>query len=242
MNINHTLSHEVALGKPVINKLHIPCLGATGARCEQDKSVQLLYWNESMKNLTVTEPTATMTSLELREIINAARQSHGESKVENSHFLKRIEDELEGELGAKKVFELPTGGRPMYYYDLTTAQAVQMLTREQGAARKLVATLVEDHQKLLSAYQEIDVDELEVDRFVYVIKNTLTGAYKVGISKDPEARLKQLQTGNDGELVLIGCKQGTFRDERLAHLEFAPKQIRSEWFQLTSSDVSHLLN
>lgn len=70
-------------------------------------------------NLVTTETSSTMTSLQLRDIINSAREDHGESKVENSHFLKRIEDELEGELGGTKTFRPAQGGTPMKYYDLT---------------------------------------------------------------------------------------------------------------------------
>lgn len=190
----------------------------------------------------ITQTTETMSSLDLRDIINQAREASGQSMVRNNDLVKRIEDELEGELGGCSLNESPQGGTPKKYYDLTMAQAVQILARESGAARKLVATLIEDHQKLLSAYKEIDVDELEQDRFVYVIKNTLTGAYKIGISKDPDARLKQLQTGSDGDLVLVGCKRGTYSDENEAHKLHAGKRIRSEWFSLQDQDVKALIN
>ena len=70
-----------------------------------------------------------MSSIDLRDVINKARESYGESKVENSHLLKRIEDELDGELSTAKIYQNPKGGAPQRYYDLTMAQAVQVLTR-----------------------------------------------------------------------------------------------------------------
>lgn len=54
---------------------------------------------------------ATMSSLALLDVINTARKEFNEPEVENSHFLKRVEDELEDELGLRKVFVNPTGGR-----------------------------------------------------------------------------------------------------------------------------------
>lgn len=59
-----------------------------------------------MKHVTVTDSTSTMTSLELREIINAARAESGESKVRNDQFLVRIEDELEGDIQLPPLVEV----------------------------------------------------------------------------------------------------------------------------------------
>lgn len=196
-----------------------------------------------MNNLILPSASdATMTSLELRKIINDARQLAGENAAENSHFLKRIEDELCGEITDAKIYQNPRGGSPQRYYDLTMTQAVQILTRENQAARHMLSESITDHMEVLKAYRNMDVTELESDKYVYVIKNVTTGAYKVGISKNPEQRLKSLQVGNDGELRLIGYKQGTFQDETAAHKRLADKNIRAEWFNLDSNDVQALIN
>lgn len=80
----------------------------------------------------------TMSSLDLRDVINKARESYGESKVENSHLLKRIEDELDGELGGTKTFRPAQGGTPMAYYDLTIDQCMLIGMRESKAVRRTV--------------------------------------------------------------------------------------------------------
>ena len=49
----------------------------------------------------------TMSSLELLEVINNVRKEFDEPIVENSHFLKRVEDELDVELGKRNVFRKP---------------------------------------------------------------------------------------------------------------------------------------
>ena len=92
-----------------------------------------------MNNLILPSTSgATMTSLDFRRVVNEARRLAGESAVENSHFLKRVEDELEGELGIRKVFVNPTGGRPAEYYDLTLDQCLLVGMRESKAVRRSV--------------------------------------------------------------------------------------------------------
>lgn len=91
-----------------------------------------------MNELVLSNQQETMTSIELREIVNAARAEHGESNVENSHFLKRIEDELEGELGGTKTFRPAQGGTPMKYYDLTRDQCTLVGMRESKGVRRSV--------------------------------------------------------------------------------------------------------
>lgn len=71
--------------------------------------------------------------------------------------------------------------------------------------------------------------------YIYAIKNPDTGNIKIGISKDPEARLKQLRVGNDADLRLVLVEKieapNRFQDERLAHLKNQYLRIRGEWFR-----------
>lgn len=91
-----------------------------------------------------TQAGATMSSLDFRGIVNAERLAAGESCVENSHFLKRIEDELDGELGSTKTFRPAQGGTPMTYYDLTIDQCMLVGMREsKSVRRKVLARLKE---------------------------------------------------------------------------------------------------
>ena len=80
----------------------------------------------------------TMSSLDFRAMVNESRESAGESVIENSHFLKRVENELEGELGIRKLFVNPEGGRPAAYYDLTLEQCMLVGMRESKAVRRSV--------------------------------------------------------------------------------------------------------
>lgn len=90
---------------------------------------------------------ATMSSLDFREIINAERLAAGESIVENSHFLNRIVDEID-DLGIRKVFVNPNGGRPTAYYNLTLDQCMLVGMREsKSVRRKVLAKLKELESK-----------------------------------------------------------------------------------------------
>lgn len=56
------------------------------------------------------------------------------------------------------------------------------------------------------------------------------GDIKLGISKDPKARLKQLQTGSSQDLRIVGSWPSTVDGERMLHEQYAGSRIRGEWF------------
>ena len=86
----------------------------------------------------MTSNKDTMTSLELRDIVNAARIENSEKPIRNNDFVKRIEDELEGELGSCEIFVTSQGGTPMKYYDLTRDQCMLVGMRESKGVRRTV--------------------------------------------------------------------------------------------------------
>ena len=74
---------------------------------------------------------------------------------------------------------------------------------------------------------------------IYFIRDVLADAVKVGYTRKPVGlRLKQLQTGNPGELVLLGVIPGSRTVESEIHDHLRPHRIRGEWFKL--SDVVSL--
>ncbi len=52
----------------------------------------------------------TMSSVELRDLVNDARIRAGEPKVRNDQFIIRVEDELSGELGVCSFIAHPQSG------------------------------------------------------------------------------------------------------------------------------------
>lgn len=64
---------------------------------------------------------------------------------------------------------------------------------------------------------------------IYLIK--AKDKCKIGFSKHPEKRLKQLQTGNPEVLEIAGVIKGTISDEKQLHNKFKKYKIDREWFR-----------
>lgn len=67
--------------------------------------------------------------------------------------------------------------------------------------------------------------------FIYFIQGEFGGAIKVGFSKNPEERLKQLQTGYPDTLQRLLLVAGNEQDERNFHKEFEKFRLNGEWFK-----------
>ena len=63
---------------------------------------------------------------------------------------------------------------------------------------------------------------------IYFIKS---GNYvKIGYSKEPKQRLKELQTANPLKLTLMGTIPGTYSTEKALHSLYNKYKKRGEWF------------
>jgi hypothetical protein len=65
---------------------------------------------------------------------------------------------------------------------------------------------------------------------LYFIQSDITGMIKIGRSKDPVKRLKQLQTGNANKLKLIASFKGLGWREKIIHEELSRWSKKGEWF------------
>lgn len=87
--------------------------------------------------------------------------------------------------------------------------------------------------------RNIDFDiPKDVERYVYVAQEEVSGRYKVGISQDPERRIKQLNIGNPEKLVLVHAYKALddgYKSERVAHGVLEENLLRSEWFDENTS-------
>lgn len=67
--------------------------------------------------------------------------------------------------------------------------------------------------------------------YVYLISDIDNNTYKIGYSKNPKGRLKQLQIATSNKLILlhtINCNSGY--TEEFIHDKFKDLKIKSEWF------------
>ncbi|WP_223672790.1 hypothetical protein [Proteus terrae] len=93
-----------------------------------------------MNNLIGTQKDIVMSSLDfLNNIINPARIECGEPEVKNTHFIKRIEDELDDLPAVKSFYRY---GNEVKTYDLNMDQLMLVGMRESKAVRcSVLATL-----------------------------------------------------------------------------------------------------
>lgn len=68
--------------------------------------------------------------------------------------------------------------------------------------------------------------------------------YKIGRSKDPNSRIKQLQTANDSELIIVHTFKSKYPSvmESTLHKHYNNQNSMNEWFCLSHSDVKEFLN
>lgn len=75
---------------------------------------------------------------------------------------------------------------------------------------------------------------------VYIIQQKGTRLFKFGVSKNPKRRLKTLQTGNAGELILLidfPCVDiSAYAAEATIHRYLRECRIKGEWFEIESDD------
>ncbi|MBV5309658.1 GIY-YIG nuclease family protein [Chromatium okenii] len=91
---------------------------------------------------------------------------------------------------------------------------------------------IDDAFSILRALNEFEIPDDFPDAYVYAIRETNTGNIKLGISRNPESRLRQLQVANSGELELVAYRKAInrFQDEKNLHQLAADYRIHGEWF------------
>ena len=82
---------------------------------------------------------------------------------------------------------------------------------------------------------------MTTDHYLYVISSRDEGPCKIGISSDPSARLKQLQTGHPEKLVLRYVEPVEPARvkiyETLIHRHMSYMRSHGEWFKLTVQEA-----
>lgn len=70
---------------------------------------------------------------------------------------------------------------------------------------------------------------------IYLIQSLENGYYKIGISKNPQKRIEQLQTGNSSKLKLIDTYQSEHANivEKALQRRYSYLRKEGEWFDLS---------
>lgn len=151
--------------------------------------------------------------------------------------------------GVRMVHSKPSkggkGGRPSESYALNMDHLLMLtaLVKNSSSSKKteLIPHLVGAYASasLLSIYNVIstmDLSEIDKDKYVYVARESESGRYKIGISINPEERIKSLNTGNPEQLILVHAYlaiESGYKSESLAHALFEGNRLKGEWFDKT---------
>lgn len=75
-------------------------------------------------------------------------------------------------------------------------------------------------------------------KYIYLIKNIDDSFYKIGITKHPNRRLKQLQTGNSSKLILISTFLSPIahKIEKTLHNRYSYLKKEGEWFDFSINE------
>ena len=146
---------------------------------------------------------------------------------------------LETHVDAEDVQKLatPTPGGLQKLNHINERGVLNMLIKSQRTPVKLldeIISRVKGAKEVIAALEDFEIPENLPTMYVYAIRNNHTGRIKLGISENPERRLKELQTGNDCELELLAYREAAnrFKDEKAIHNKHQHLRVRGEWFDV----------
>jgi hypothetical protein len=202
--------------------------------CLSHQLSRVFYWEIEMQISTAAQRT-----MSTREIAELLEKQHSHIKVSAERLAQK------GIFGLRKTPYVDPQNKQTYTEYLLNKRdsfilVAQVSPQHIGVAIDAWGRTQQSLDELIAALDAFDVPEECEGMHVYAIKNTVTGAIKLGISRDPQARLRQLQTGNDCRLELIATRPAVnrFADERALHVKHADYRISGEWFDLPASQAT----
>ncbi|MGL4615928.1 MAG: Rha family transcriptional regulator [Shewanella sp.] len=122
-------------------------------------------------------------------------------------------------------------------YSVQSSKAICLISGYSVQSRMAIMSRIKDMDQVLTAIRDFEVPDDLPDIYVYAIRESETGRIKIGISRNPERRLKQLQIGNSHKLELVAYKkaENRYKDETAAHLDNKEHHIHGEWFNSSAS-------
>jgi DNA-directed RNA polymerase subunit RPC12/RpoP len=148
-----------------------------------------------------------------------------------------------GELLPKYTFSaVPIIRKPVYYYE-----PLEDFTAPVGSIMDVQYLKLGGGER----YSDIVADYIGPEKqakvfrsgtYTYFIVDETPGRVKIGSSKTPQSRVKQLQTGNPEQLTLFAVIPADVEKE--LHSRFSAYRIREdgEWFKLDIRDVDNILS
>lgn len=106
-------------------------------------------------------------------------------------------------------------------------------------AKKLSITLDVPYDPV--AIGEFRTHVAQRERKVYFAQASNSNRWKIGCSIHPHTRVKEVQVGNDLDLMIRFDVSGGFKVERAIHKYLARYKVRSEWFEMDHSVIVTLI-
>jgi len=75
---------------------------------------------------------------------------------------------------------------------------------------------------------------------IYFIQNERTKSIKIGVSNNPEKRIKGLQTSNEDKLNILCIMNGGYLEEKRLHKRFSEYRVSGEWFSYNNEILEYL--
>lgn len=153
-------------------------------------------------------------------------------ELTNPH--KALADHVDHDDVAKYVV-IDNLGRKQLTNHLNERGVLNLLIKSQRTPPELldeIISRVKGAKEVIAALEDFEIPENLPTMYVYAIRNNHTGRIKLGISENPERRLKELQIGNDCELELLAYREAAnrFKDEKAIHDKYQHLRVRGEWF------------
>lgn len=156
-------------------------------------------------------------------------------------LIRQYEKDFE-ELGELEIIKESTRGRPSVHYVFNLNQIKFLISLMHG---KDIAKLKK--QIILNSFNSDDFLNFKTGGYftsIYLVKNN-SGLYKIGVSKNPEQRIRNIstQTGQKIETIHISdlMDNGNNVESRIHHL-YSDKRHLGEWFTLTNNDIDNIKN
>lgn len=194
-------------------------------------------------------------------IFSIAGEVHTTSQVlakvsgkKHYHILRDIEEEMKELLanpnldgliknrilqGFKETTYKDAQGKMRAAYQLSEEAFLQMSLRYSSEVRaRFVVAFTSYRDTIVNLYKarvlEKVIPQISTSRsFIYIIREEGKGRLKIGISNNPEKRLKTLQTGSAEDLTLLYTSlvcSNSLEIEANVHKHFKEYLVRGEWF------------
>ncbi|SIP85999.1 Bacteriophage T5 orf 172 domain-containing protein associated with Zinc finger domain [Pacmanvirus A23] len=125
----------------------------------------------------------------------------------------------------------------------------QMLQMQIEFREQIQQMQIEFNEQIKQLRKDINnkviIEKPETTGYLYFITEIpFYNKVKIGISKNPAKRLKQLQTGNPNHLVIYHAMESTNYKllERTLHSICKDLHVHGEWFEMTDSELQSIIS